>query len=265
MTGRHDDQERFVRDVLARTSGSPCARAEMLLPDLTDGLLAELDRQLVQAHLEHCLACRALAVTMGRLEPVLPQLAVLDPGESFTGAVLARTSRRARLSVPPATARPDGVPGLMDRLGRWWGERIFTPGFPARVAYAATVVLVLLTAVPGAPLRGAPSAALKVMTAGPAAIPAVAAAGQWLDGQAESGRARVAAHWRLVDGGLQMRLARTAEARDQVGAHTSAALRELGNNRLSEAAYEGLGAIDASRRVWTLWWHGIDTSADNGE
>ena len=265
MTGRRDDHERFVRDVLARTSGSPCARAESLLPDLTDGVLAELDRQLVQAHLEHCPACRALAVTMGRLEPVLPQLAVVDPGEAFTGAVLARTSRRARLAAPPVGARPGGAPGLMDRLGRWWGERILTPGFAARVAYAATVVLVLLTAVPGAPLRAAPGTALKVMTAGPGAVPAVAVAAQWLDGQVELARSDLASHWKTVDAGLDARLARTAAARKQMGAHSAAALRELGDRRLSEAAYEGLGAIDASRRVWTLWWHGIDTSEDNGE
>lgn len=265
MTGHRDDRERFVRDVLARTSGSPCARAESLLPDLNDGVLAELDRQLVQAHLEHCLACRALAVTMGRLEPVLPQLAVVDPGEAFTAAVLARTSRRARLAAPPAGAHPGGLPGLMDRLGRWWGERILTPGFPARVAYAATVVLVLLTAVPGAPLRGAPGTALEVMTAGPGAVPAVATAAQWLDSRAELARSDLASRWRVVDGGLDARLVRTAAARGQMGAHTAAALRELGKRRLSEAAYEGLGAVDASRRVWTLWWHGTDTSEDNGE
>ena len=263
MNGRRDDQERFLREVMTRTSGSPCARAEFLLPDLTDGQLADLDRQLVQAHLEHCAGCRSLAVAMGWLEPVLTQLAVVDPGPAFTGAVLARTSLRTRLAAPPAAARPGGVPGLMDRLGRWWGERIFQPGFPARAAYAATVVLVLLTAVPGAPLRGAPQTALKLMTAGPTAIPAVAAASTWLDGQVAQARGGMAAQWRIVDGGLDARLARTAEARGQAASHLAGAWRELENHRLSEAGYEGLGAIDASRRIWTLWWHGDVQS--NGE
>ena len=102
-----------------------------LLPDLTDGALADLDRQLVQAHLEHCAPCRSLAVTMGWAGPVLPQLAVVDPGPAFTAAVLARTSRRQRLALPAPQARPAGLPGLMDRLGRWWGERILQPGFAA--------------------------------------------------------------------------------------------------------------------------------------
>lgn len=263
MNDRLNDRERFVRDVMARTSGSPCARAETLLSDLNDGVLADLDRQLVQSHLEHCAPCRSLAVAMARLEPVLPQLAVVDPGPAFTAAVLARTSRRQHLAVPPATARPGGVPGLMDRLGRWWGERILTPGFPARVAYAATVVLVLLTAVPGAPLRGVPRTALEVVIAGPAAVPAVAEASTWLDGRWADVRGGVAAQWKVFDGDLDARLARTAEARGQVAAHLGAAWRELEDHRLGEAGYEGLGAIDASRRIWTLWWHGGEQG--NGE
>jgi hypothetical protein len=263
MSGHRDDRERFVRDVMARTSGSPCVRAEMLLPDLNDGLLAELDRQLVQAHLEHCAPCRSLAVAMARLEPVLPQLAVVDPGPAFTAAVLGRTSLRQRLAAPSASARPLGVPGLMDRLGRWWGERILTPGFASRVAYAATVVLVLLTAVPGAPLRGVPGAAMKVMTAGPTAVPAVAEASAWLDGQLAQARGGVAQQWAVLDGGLDARLARTSGARGQAAAHLGAAWRELEDGRFSEAGYEGLGAIDASRRIWTLWWHGEEQS--NGE
>lgn len=256
MTQRRDDRERFLRDVLARTSGSPCARAESLLPDLTDGVLADLDRQLVQAHLEHCAPCRSLAVALGWAGPVLPQLAVVDPGPAFTAAVLARTSRRQRLALPAPQARPAGLPGLMDRLGRWWGERILQPGFAARAAYAATVVLVLLTAVPGAPLRAVPGAALKVVQAGPAAIPAVATAAAWLDGQGEQAQDAARARWLGVGGELAARGARSADARRQTVAHLGAVWRGLTNSRFDEAGYEGLGAVDASRRAWTLWWHG---------
>lgn len=263
MTGRRDDGERFVRDVLARTSGSPCARAETLLPDLTDGVLADLDRQLVQSHLEHCAPCRSLAVAMGWAGPVLPQLAVVDPGEAFTTAVLGRTSRRQRLAMPAPSARPGGVPGLMDRVGRWWGDRILVPGFAARVAYAATVVLVLLTSVPGAPLRGVPRAALELMTAGPTALPGTAPAVEWLDAQAGLAEKAVAARWRGVDEDLDARRARSQLARTQAVAHAGAALRKLEDGRFSEAGYEGLGAIDASRRAWTLWWNGqVQTTAE---
>lgn len=258
MTGRRDS-ERFIRDVLARTSGSPCARAEVLLPDLTDGVLAELDRQLVQSHLEHCSPCRALAVAMGWAGPVLPQLAVVDPGEAFTAAVLGRTSRRQRLDLPaPAAARPGGLAGLMDRVGRWWGERILAPGFAPRVAYVATVVLVLLTAVPGAPLRGVPGAALKLMTAGPAALPGTAGAAQWVDAQAARGEQAAAEHWGGLAAGWEERRERSAPARAQAVAHVAAAWRQLEDRRLSEAGMEGLGAFDATRRAWTLWWNGAE-------
>jgi len=250
------DGERFVRDVLARTSGSPCARAESLLPDLTDGALAELDRQLVQAHLEHCAPCRALAVALGWAGPVLPQLAVVFPGEAFTASVLARTSRRQRLDLPrPAAARPGGLAGVMDRVGRWWAERILVPGFAPRVAYVATVLLVLLTSVPGAPLRAVPGAALRLMTAGPTALPGTAGAAQWLDAQAAAGQSAVAGQWAGLAAALRERGERSQPARTQIAAHAAAAWRHLEERRLPEAGMEGLGALDASRRAWTLWWN----------
>ena len=85
MTGRRDDRKKeFVRDVLNRTSGSPCRRALELLPGLTDGALASLDRQLVQQHLEHCAGCRTVALVMTRLGDDLVSLADLDPGPGFT-------------------------------------------------------------------------------------------------------------------------------------------------------------------------------------
>jgi hypothetical protein len=189
-------------------------------------------------------------------------LAVVDPGPGFTAAGLARTSRRQRLAMPEPSARPGGLPGLMDRLGRWWGDRILTPGFAPRMAYVATVVLVLLTSVPGAPLRGVPGAALKLMTAGPAALPGTAPIAQWVDARVAQAQAAVTAQWQGVDAGLDARLSRTSEARVQLAAHAGAALRELEDRRLSEAGYEGLGAIDASRRVWTLWWHGEQPTTD---
>ncbi|MBK8165168.1 MAG: zf-HC2 domain-containing protein [bacterium] len=263
MNGGRRDGEGFVRNVLARTSGSPCGRAETLLPDLTDGVLADLDRQLVQAHLEHCGPCRALAVAMGWASPVLPQLAVVDPGEAFTAAVLGRTSRRQRLELASPSARPGGLAGLMDRVGRWWTERILVPGFAPRVAYVATVVLVLLTSVPGAPLRGVPGAALQLMTAGPAALPGTAGASRWLDAQAAQGQAVVAGQWDGVAADLQARGARSAPAREQIAAHAAAAWRNLEDRRLSEAGMEGLGALDASRRAWTLWWN--DKEQTTGE
>lgn len=261
MSARRDDNERFVRDVLARTSGSPCRRCEDQLPDLADGVLADLDRQLVQAHLEHCTACRALAVAMSTSAPVLPQLAVVDPGEAFTAAVLGRTSRRQRLAAPPAHARPTGLPGLMDRVGRWWGGWLLQPGFAAQAAYALTVVLVLATVVPGSPLRGVPGKALQVMRAGPTAVAPLDNAVQWVDGRGDAAQVAVRGRVRQLDNGLDGRLARSAVERSRAARGFGDAFEELQNGRLGGAGLAGLGALDASRRAWNLWWHGQSPQA----
>src|SRR3989339_654799 len=85
-------RERFVQDVLARTSGTGCARALGMLPDLAEAGLTDLDRRLVQSHLEHCAPCRAVAVVLGWLGPELAGMAVVDPGPAFTARVLTVTS-----------------------------------------------------------------------------------------------------------------------------------------------------------------------------
>ncbi|MBE0566412.1 MAG: zf-HC2 domain-containing protein [Krumholzibacteria bacterium] len=89
---RRDGRRDFVRDVLARTSGSACARACGLLPDLTDGGLETLDRQLVRRHLEHCAPCRAVAVALGWLGPELAGRAELEPGRQAAVIVAAQAA-----------------------------------------------------------------------------------------------------------------------------------------------------------------------------
>ena len=191
MTGRKYTRndirpdEKFVQGVLGRTTGSACGRCLDLLPDLTDGALEDLDRQLVQGHLEHCTGCRAVAVTLGWITPLLPGMAEIDPGEAFTSAVLDATTRRKAWDE----AGPTGAAGLVDRLGRWWERQILKPQFTFQAAYVATVILVLLTAVPGAPLKGAPGKALEVIQAGPQAAPvlgpAMVQASDWQDSRTE--------------------------------------------------------------------------------
>ena len=92
MNDRRRRNEDFVKNVLQRTSGSACERALNLLPELSDHQLEDLDRQLVQAHLEHCEGCRQVAVALGWLGSLLPDMAILEPGPDFTAAVLAGTT-----------------------------------------------------------------------------------------------------------------------------------------------------------------------------
>ena len=100
------------------------------------------------------------------------------------------------------------------------------------------------------------------MTAGPSAVPGTASVSGWVDAQMAEAQAAFAAQWSGVDAAFDARLVRTAEARNQAAAHAGSALRELENRRLSEAGYEALGAIDASRRIWTLWWHGDEPTTE---
>lgn len=257
---RRDGNRDFVRDVLARTSGSACDRACGLLPELTDGSLELLDRQLVRRHLEHCAGCRALAVTLGWLGGELASLVELDPGPDFTAGVLARTSGRGAAAQARRTAQvaQSGPGGLMDRLGQWWQDRILRPGFALQAAYAATVILVLLTATPISPLRGAPQKALAVVQVGPEVLPLVGDASQWLTERADSTGA-------VLRGGLDRGVARTgaslaaraersASARELCGRHAGAAFTHLRGGRPGDAGRELLDALHAGRTAWTLYW-----------
>jgi len=270
---RNDDRkrdERFLRDVLARTSGPACDRASEQLSDLMGGDLADMDRKLVQAHLEHCQPCRALAVTLGWLEPLLPQMAEIDPGPAFTARVLASTSRRAP-AIAPFPAVPTGPAGLMDRVGSWWDRQILRPGFAAQLAYAATVVLVLLTSVPGAPLKGVPGKALELVQAGPVATPVIGPvldkASGWVGTRADyavtTAREGVNRQVQTTENSLGRRSDRTTGGRRELGIHVKEMINKAGDGKLGEASYELLAALKAGRTIWNEWW--MDNDDDGQE
>ena len=262
---RHDED--FVRNVLERTSGSPCERARTLLPDLMERSLQGLDRQLVQAHLEHCPDCRGLAVTLGWLSPLLPDMAVLDPGPDFTAAVIARTT--GVLSPAEKMVRAGGTIGpaaMMDRLGRWWQEEILRPQFALQFAYVATVILVLLTALPISPFRGAPEKALQVVQARPGSIPVLASTLQWVDGQSEAvtgGIHRlVRSRFEALTFDLDRRGNRSSEARGQLSIHLQGAVAGARAGELGEAGYELMQAAVSVSKAWSTWWRGPPAPED---
>ncbi|MEN8007653.1 MAG: zf-HC2 domain-containing protein [Candidatus Krumholzibacteriota bacterium] len=271
--GSNDDRtrdEKFLRDVLARTSGSACDRACEQLSDLMGGHLVGMDRELVQSHLEHCEPCRTLAVTLGWLEPLLPQMAEIDPGPAFTARVLAATSEQDP-AIMPFPAVPTGPAGLMDRVGSWWDRQILRPGFAAQLAYAATVVLVLLTSVPGAPLRGVPGKALEIVQAGPVAVPVVGPAmdkaSGWVGSRADeavtTARTGVEQRWEKTENSLGRRSGRTSGGRQELGTHVKEMISKAGDGKLGEASYELLAALKAGRAIWNEWW--MDNDDDGRE
>ena len=145
----------LLRTVLARTSGSPCGRAQGLLCGWLDGELPGAERELMAAHIETCEPCRGLAAAITRLAADLPLLAELRPGPGFVEAVL-----RATL---PAGAR----------LRRWWAvvwpRWVRRPRFASEAAFVGTLALVLVFALPGSPLAAVPTQALELARSDPRA------------------------------------------------------------------------------------------------
>jgi anti-sigma factor RsiW len=125
--------------VLARTSGSACRAAEVLLPDLVDEALHGTDAELVRLHLERCSGCAAAARALLALRHALPAMAEVDPGRPFTEGVLARTTHAP-----------------WRRLAASFRRLLLRPTFAMEGAYLGSVILVALVGLPGSPLRDVP-------------------------------------------------------------------------------------------------------------
>ena len=144
----------LTKSILARTSGRACGRAQTLLGDRVDGRLEGLDRELVDAHLQQCRECSALARVLTRLGEDLPVFAELRPDAALLGDVLARTVRPARWS-----ARWD--------WGLAVGRRLFErPRIAWEVASVTTMVVWLVFGASWSPLRAAPVQALALIQQG---------------------------------------------------------------------------------------------------
>ncbi len=254
-----DKNNDFVRNVLSRTSGSPCERALGQLPDLADGLLEDLDRQLVQAHLEHCTGCRSVAVVLGWVQPLLADLAELDPGPAFTQAVVARTSGALHpLAKAARRGETVGPLGVIDRLGHWWQEQIFRPRFAMEVAYVATVILVLLTSVPGAPLQQEARQAKEMIQAGPRAMPLVGQLMTIGEDQMDQTFGEIRGHtksrWQRARINFDSRVERTREPSGAMVGHLKLAWNGGRTGQLNQAGYQLLEASKDFRRTWNQWW-----------
>jgi hypothetical protein len=135
-------RENLTRSILELTSGGPaCPRVESLLWDFGAGQQPPEESSLIALHLDHCANCRSMAATLGLIQEILPTLAEIDPGESFTQEVVCATSgmRRHR-------------PYMKSRLGAWWNRMVQRPRFALESAYVCTIVLFFIFS-PLLPLR----------------------------------------------------------------------------------------------------------------
>ena len=139
--------------VLSRTSGPLCERARARLGDLLDGALDGVDRQLVEAHLDHCADCAALAAAAARLGDELPTLAELPAPPELVDAVLART--HGRTASRPAAVGGDSLP-RPTRSRRWRdaARRLFArPRIAWEAGYVAALLVWLVFGASWSPLR----------------------------------------------------------------------------------------------------------------
>lgn len=251
-------QENLVRSILDRTSGTACNRALALLPGLVEDELDQMDRTLVQGHLEHCAGCRSVALVLGWLGDELSTMAELDPGPEFTSRILARTSK----SPAPGSAGDQltGAAGLMDRAGRWWESKIRRPVFALQAAYALTVLLVVLTTLP--PLHSVPGTVLNTVQAGPASLPwvgrVIERTDQRLDLQAATLSGKIQQHLDSVQSGVQgdvaQRLLRTADDRRALVSNVAAMVTEARHGDFGPVGWHMLNTARTLRQFWRHWW-----------
>jgi predicted anti-sigma-YlaC factor YlaD len=160
----------FTAAVLARTSGSPCVAARDRLCDYVDNALPSFDHGLVEAHLERCQSCSALAGALARANAVLPLFAELVPPGSLATAVLAATSRRG------------AQPSIGEQVAAWLARAAMRPRFSVSVAYVATLLIVLVL---GDPVR----AVRQTMDQGSAYVqPVVVAVGEQIVARMDGAR-----------------------------------------------------------------------------
>ncbi len=146
----------LTRAILARTSGSPCARVEELACDYVDGDLEPAQQGLVRGHLEHCAGCAQLVAALGVATALLPRMAEVDPGPWFTARVL-----RATVHAPRPTR--DGWATWMHLLHR--------PRIALEAAYVGTAMSLLGLSLPMPASFPSPRALVRTLSPEPLVVP----------------------------------------------------------------------------------------------
>ena len=146
--------------VLSQTIGSPCARAETLLPALVDKHLDADGREVLEAHLAHCDSCSRLLAVMQEAEHVLPALAEIQPPPGFTQRVLSATTAGTPLAAGVGAAALEWP---------WWMRILARPRASLELGYVGAVLLVVLLGNPVAAFYNAEQHASQLAGAVPVA------------------------------------------------------------------------------------------------
>jgi hypothetical protein len=205
------DRQALAGAVMARTTGSACQRALVLIGAQPDGAFDAATSALLQGHLEHCTECRAVERTVAESRAVLATFTEIDPGAAFAAQVVAVTSaarpERSRRPAGRTERRPAWASAGHAGLADWWDRLLARPRLSLEIAYLATVLLVVIVGNPGlvadalsARIGGAPivrvvSGAPGSAIAGPAAGVAEPSLVERIVREVEARQARVASGW----------------------------------------------------------------------
>jgi hypothetical protein len=226
--GQPVSDDLVVRPVLAATTGRTCARVQDLLAG--DPEARPDQRAWAGEHVHGCAACTSVLRVLEELPGILPTFAAVDPGPDFTAEVLLATLPQSSLWSVFQTR-------MRDHFERWQRR----PEFAQEFSFALTIALVLLTAVPGSPLRELPGQALSV-------IQLVAPGGASGEEEPVELAGTVGGQLRL---GLRARGERLGAGFDRLGTHVLGAGRGLVDGDL-EMVGENAGQIGCDfQRLWT--------------
>jgi hypothetical protein len=129
----------WTQRVVEATSGSPCDVVESWIGDRSRSAAHDaVGARLVEVHLTSCVDCSALAGILGTLDDELRELQEVRVPIGFAEQVLARTL--------PLDVR------LRRRFRVVWQRWLRRPRFATELAYALTVLLLLVVGNPAAPL-----------------------------------------------------------------------------------------------------------------
>jgi hypothetical protein len=140
----------YVREVVARTTGSTCGRVREALADGIDAVVEPGGD--LHAHLEECIGCREVAAVLVSNASCLSRLAESAVDADFTADVLMLTLTR------PSLVRVFGL-RVREHVAHWLDR----PLAAQELAFACTVFLVLLTATPWSPWPGLPQRMLDLL------------------------------------------------------------------------------------------------------
>jgi predicted anti-sigma-YlaC factor YlaD len=151
-----EHKEELTDAILQRTSGSTCGQVEDLLCDFVDGNLELGQEKLLQDHIASCEGCATLAAAVREISLDLSGFAEIEPDSDFVSDVLAATIDRQAVWER-----------LSDSIAGWWRSQIKRPRFAVELAYSGAMLLLLIFAAPGSPLRDVPPQAMRIARTNP--------------------------------------------------------------------------------------------------